>query len=319
MYLLYGTETALMDRFVRRLAQTCAARVTRYDFEEDGIEQALLDLDTFSLFQETSIILVRNCSAFLSQGKSSAQADLLHQYLSNPAPSRTLVLSVVADKLDERKRITKEAKRHMVVQCQTPKSSVAQTYLSREMAAMGISIASDAIDALWRKCGTLTQCFSELDKLAVYALGRQISVHDVNELVPQTVEETVFDWVDHVAQGHVAPAIGSLQALARQGYDPLALIAMLVRQIRMMCLVKELSSRRMNADDMAKTAKVHPFAMKVAIRQAARFSERGLEQLLVLAADCEFDIKRGMRDPVHALELIILTASKAARDREYAG
>ncbi|WP_067621585.1 DNA polymerase III subunit delta [Alicyclobacillus acidiphilus] len=320
VYVLYGTETGLMDMFVNRLVeQSPAQRVSRYDYEEDGVEQALLDLDTFSLFAEPTIVLIRNCTAFLSQGKTSGQGDELLAYLSNPAPGRTLVLTAAADKLDERKKITKEAKRHMLIQCQTPKGNIARNYLAREAKRQQIAIDDAAVETLWRKCQTITQCLSELKKLSVYALARTISAADVEKLVPQTIEETVFDWVDHVVQGHVAAAINSLQSLARQGYDALALIAMLVRQIRMMCLAKELSARRVSPEEMAKIGKVHPFAMKVAIRQSGAFSERGLERLLLLAADCEYDIKRGRRDGIHALELLILTASKEAARKEYAG
>lgn len=314
VYLLYGREYLLVDRFVKRLIEcTDAGVVARYDFEEDGLENPLLELDTVSLFEQQPVVQIRNCTFFLSQGKSGTQADLLEKYIQSPAPGRVLVMTVDGDKLDERKRLTKAVKRHLVVDCQTPKQPLAMRYLTQVAHDTHMDLDVGALDELWRRTGSISQAMNELSKLAVYASGRLVTREDVSALVENTMEDTVFDWVDHVAQGRISMATQSLQAMRYQGYDPLALIAMLVRQIRMMWFAKSLSTKGMTPDDIAKVAKVHPFAMRVAMKQSGSFGLTSLESLLALAADCEYDIKRGRRDGLQALELLMLTAAHEAK------
>lgn len=286
--------------------------MTRYDFEEDGVENPLLDLDTVSLFSQQPVVHLRNCTLFLSRGKAGASTEMLETYMQNPAPGRVLVMTVDGDKLDERKRVTKAAKQHLVVNCQTPKAPVATGYLARVAEEGQLQIDDEALTELWRRTHSISRAMSEIDKLGIYASGRAIERQDVTMLVADSVEDTVFDWVDHVANGKISIAMDGLKAMAHQGYDPLALIAMLARQIRMMWFAKALSAKGMVLDDIAKLAKAHPFAMRVAARQAGSFTVSALESLLVRAADCEYDIKRGRRDGLQALELLMLTAAKEA-------
>ncbi|GMA59994.1 DNA polymerase III subunit delta [Alicyclobacillus fastidiosus] len=310
VYILYGEELFFMDQFTRKLTemsdgQSCA----RFDFEEDGVEEALLELESVSLFLAQPVVVIRNCTAFLSQGKAGTQADLLESYLQNPVSQRTLVITVNGDKLDQRKKVTKAAKRHIVVDCQTPKPPVAIRILKQECKRMGMQMADDALEELWRRTGTVTRAGNELEKLSIYALGRSVTTQDVQLLVAETLEETVFDWVDHVTQGRIAEASFKLADMARQGYDPLALMAMLARQFRMMWFAKALSKRGMRIEDIAKEAKAHPFAMKVADRQARNFALSDLESLIRNAADFELDIKRGRRDAQQAIELLMLSCA----------
>ncbi|SDW53204.1 DNA polymerase III, delta subunit [Alicyclobacillus hesperidum] len=316
VYVLYGSEIGLVDLFCDRVKHIGGfTSIARFDFEEDGFEQARLELDTLSFFSEKALVHVRNCVALTSQGKSGSDAEALEAYFENPAPGRVLVLSTVADKLDERKRITKAAKRHVVVQCTTPKEPEALRRLKRFANERGMNITEEAIHELWRRVGSMTHCMNEMEKLSVYALDRRIERADVEQLVARSVEDSVFDWIDCVAQGQIAAALTSLQGLARQGYDPLALMALLARQIRMMGLAKTHGDGRETLDQLAKRASVHPFAMRVAAKQAQRFALRDLEMLTRRIADSEYDVKRGRRDPQQALETILMQAALAASTR----
>ncbi|GMA56168.1 DNA polymerase III delta subunit [Alicyclobacillus sacchari] len=316
VYVLYGSEIGLVDLFCDRAARSGGfTSVARFDYEEDGFEQARLELDTLSFFSDQALVHVRNCTALTSQGKSGSDLEALEAYLENPAPGRVLVLSTAADKLDERKRITKTAKRHVVVQCATPKEADALRHLKSFAKERGIEATDEAIHELWRRVGAMTHALNELEKLSVYALGRRIERTDVEQLVVRSVEDSVFDWIDRVAQGQIAAALTNLQGLARQGYDPLALMALLARQIRMMGLAKSSADGRVSLDQLAKRAGVHPFAMRVAAKQAQRFTLRDLEMLARRIADSEYDVKRGRRDPQQALECILMEASLAAITR----
>lgn len=287
-----------------------AETAVRYDFEEDGVEQALLELQSVSFFLQQPLVVINNCTVFLSQGKNSAQGEALESYLQNPVSNRVLVLTVQADKLDERKKITKAAKRHLVVSCQTPKEAAALKMLQAYATEQAIQIQGNALAELWRRTGTVTLARNELHKVGLYAGGKAVTEADVRMLVTQTLEETVFDWVDHVIKGQLVTATEHLVDIERQGYDPLALLAMLARQLRLMWYAKALQQKGMRLDDIAKEVKAHPFALRVADRQSKKIPLAALERTITQAADIELDVKRGRRDPQHAIELFMLQCAK---------
>ena len=85
-----------------------------YDMEEVNITDAIIDLDTYSLFNERKVVLCKN-AIFLSSGKSEIEhrCELLEKYLNNPNPNNILILAV--SKLDSKKNIVKLVKEKCVV------------------------------------------------------------------------------------------------------------------------------------------------------------------------------------------------------------
>lgn len=318
VYLLYGREHLFMERFVDKLARVAETDVLRYDYEDDNVEEAVLELQTVSLFFQQPIVVLKNCTVFLSQGKASGQLELLEAYLKKPITDRILVMTVNGEKLDERKKLTKAAKKYIAIDCNTPKGPAALRVLSAEVASAGIKISQDALTELWNRTGSVSLAAGELEKLSVYAGEGEVTRHDVQVLVTKTLEESVFDWIDHVANGRIHLATSQLVDLQRQGYDSLALIAMLCRQFRTMWFAKALRSRKMSQDEIAKTAKVHPYALRIAEKQAAAFTIVGLETLLMKAAELEYDIKRGRQDAANAVVLLMLLTSQITTGRQRA-
>ena len=80
-----------------------------YDMEETNISDAIIDLDTYSLFNERKVILCKN-AIFLASGKSEIDhnIELLEKYLNNPNPDNILILAV--SKSDGKKNIVKLVK-----------------------------------------------------------------------------------------------------------------------------------------------------------------------------------------------------------------
>ncbi|SIS67081.1 DNA polymerase III subunit delta [Alicyclobacillus vulcanalis] len=310
VYLLHGSEMGLFDWFCDALLQTSHfSSLLRFDYEEDGFEPAEIELCSFSLFGDRPLVYVRNATVFTADGRSGAEADRLAAYLEQPMAMRTLVLSVASDKLDERRRVTKLAKRHAVISCSTPsRDRDALRMLERLAKAKEVLMEHDALTELWRRTQSLTLAVNEFGKLQAYAGGRPIARQDVEELVPMQVDDSVFTWIDWAVQGQVMSVFNALDGLARQGYDAFALIALLARQVRLMALAK--GAR--NIEQRAKEFGVHPYALRMAARQAGAFRQKDLARLVRVLADAEFDVKRGRLAPDIALHLALMELTRAA-------
>ena len=85
-----------------------------YDMEETNVSLAINDLDTYSLFGESKIILCKNAN-FLTTTKPLINHDLslLEKYLENP--NRNNILILASSKVDGKKNIVKLVKKNCQV------------------------------------------------------------------------------------------------------------------------------------------------------------------------------------------------------------
>ncbi len=124
IYLLYGTEAFLINETKQLLLNQILKEedrdfnFTAYDLEETPIEVAIEDAETFPFLGEKKVIFLHNPS-FLTSEKTKDKVDhnlsRFEAYLKEPAPYTVMVVSAPYEKLDERKKITKELKRNAVI------------------------------------------------------------------------------------------------------------------------------------------------------------------------------------------------------------
>lgn len=120
VYVLYGTESFLINETKHLLMkyalneEEMEFNFATYDLEETPIEVALEDAETFPFMGERRLILMNN-PYFLTAEKSKAKTEhnlkKLESYLQEPAPYSIIVFAGSYEKLDERKKLTKELKR----------------------------------------------------------------------------------------------------------------------------------------------------------------------------------------------------------------
>ncbi|WP_067931008.1 DNA polymerase III subunit delta [Alicyclobacillus kakegawensis] len=312
VYALVGTEPFLVRRFVRLLAERMGESgalpfVERHRFDEEGCAGAIAACQTPSLFSEASIVVLEQVYALTSvRGNGKVDLTPLEAYLDHPVPDRVLVLTVEADKLDERKRASKLLKKHRIVDCHPPKDADAQRLLRELADELGLSIEVSALKELWRRCRMLTLCRQELDKLSAYAAGGRIDAAMVAELVAEPVEDNVFHWVEGVLQGKAQASVRIMNEMRMRGTDALSLLALIAHRLRLIGFVRIFQQQGMPETTMAARLHAHPFAVKQAARMAATVSLAQIEQLLLIVADAEHDIKSGRADADLALEWVVM-------------
>ncbi|GMA52130.1 DNA polymerase III subunit delta [Alicyclobacillus contaminans] len=315
VHVLVGTDDVLMrwytDALLTRLsaANGMPVDVSKYRFEEQGCSAAVQACQTVSLFSAAGVVILDHCTAFLASQRGKVDVSDLEQYLQDPVPGKTLVITVRGDKVDERKKLSKLARKHIVVDCNPPKDASALKRLQSYCASNGIGIAKGALAEVWRRTQSLTQAVPELHKLAAYTDGAEIRMEDVGALVTPPVEDNVFGWIDSVVKGDAARAFGVLADVQRAGYDSFALYALIARQLRLMWYAKVLQGRGYSQQQIAAKAGAHPYAVKVATEQAKGVSTGRLERLLTILADAEFAVKSGRRTPEHTLDMVVMACT----------
>lgn len=155
--------------------------------------------------------------------------------------------------------------------------------------------------------GDLRRLDQEIIKLITYVnAARTVTEKDVALLVADVSVSSVFDLVDALGKREGKRAAHELHHLLDQGENPLGLLAMIVRQFRLLILVKELQTRNLPSDAIAKEISVHPFVAKKIGEQARAFRDTAqLEVIYRRLLDIDVEIKTGITPDVLALDLLV--------------
>ncbi len=150
----------------------------------------------------------------------------------------------------------------------------------------------------------------EIEKLLLYADGRQVTQADVRALASRARAPDVFALVDCVGRREVDQALRELHHLLQEREPASRLLFMLARQIRIMIQVSELRANRLSEAEIAKRLKLHPYVTKKSIAQAQNFSMEQLEEAHALLVETEWQIKTGEIEDILALDTLVVTLTR---------
>ncbi|MBI2300836.1 MAG: DNA polymerase III subunit delta [Armatimonadetes bacterium] len=164
--------------------------------------------------------------------------DLLHDRIAAGLLDDVTLIFEVDGAVDRRLKLAKLVmETGVVLECPalSGEDEVAR-FLSARLRRAGKSMARAAVAALVERSGTDAQALChETDKLMAYVGEREeITVEDVREMVAPTVELSVFELVDAVAERRPRDALDRLEGMLGQQAEPFLILAMLIRQFRLL-------------------------------------------------------------------------------------
>lgn len=314
LYLFYGTETFQMDRacdFFKEHLQKENWELVVEDLEETPIQQIIMEADSGSLFSEQKLIIGRNAYFLTGQRTKSSvthETDSLLKYISNPNPAHMLILMVPTEKLDKRKKLVKELEKKAYVYRFDPlKGSMLANWVKQRIAFYGAKIGKQALIRFIELVGTdLRMLDAEAKKLALYAKEQEIDLEIIEELVPRTLEQDVFQLIDQISKRNREKAFQIWDDLMYQKEEPIKILALITRQIRILLQVKLYSQKGKSEKEIAKLLKLHPYPVKLAYQQGLRYQEKQLINSLKEALQTESDIKEGRLERRLGVERLLL-------------
>jgi DNA polymerase-3 subunit delta len=150
------------------------------------------------------------------------------------------------------------------------------------------------------------QAGMEISKLLAYVnWARPVTSQDVETVCIVTSQQSVFDFVDALANGNGKSAQHLLHRLL-ENEDPFSLWGMVVRQFRLLIQAREILDRRGNKDDVARALAVHPFVAEKTTQQAARFSIEALESIYHRLLNIDEGVKTGQVTLDLALDTLVV-------------
>ncbi|SFF68629.1 DNA polymerase III, delta subunit [Planifilum fulgidum] len=314
VYLLYGRETFLMEEICDAIQERVleggdpSFNKVVVDLDEVAVQQLVREAESPPFFGGRRIVIGRN-ARFLSTAKAKQKVDHrleeLLRYADEPLSTTVLVLLVPEEKLDNRKKAVKKLERTVrTVRCDPLEGRELEKWVFDRFRRHGANPQPEAVRRLIRQVGSdLRLLHNECAKLALYAGdGGTVSAEDVDRLVPRTLEEDIFKLVDRAASRKVEEAFSILYDLLNQREEPIRILALMIRQFRILLQVKLLAAQGKSDREIASLLGLHPYPVKLARRQGKAYSERQLRRLLLSAIETDQAIKSGKIDKTFALE-----------------
>jgi len=256
--------------------------------------------------------------------KKVSAASLAREFVTSLAalatanPESTTLAVIVDEELPKTHELVIAAQQHgKVLYFAPPTGATLEKWINQRVKSEGVAITSDAARLLATLAvGNLRILASEINKLATYVGQRQtISVDAIRLLVPDNREARIFDLTDQLAASNRAAALNIMHELLQDGQQPLAILPMITRQIRILLQVKDLAERGLRSGEIAASAGVAPFLVEKTIGQARRFSFAQLESAHRGCLRVDTALKRSRMTPELALDLLIIEFGQTTINR----
>lgn len=292
-----------------------------FDMKEASYAEVELDLVSLPFFADEKIVILDHLLDLTTAKKRNLTDEDLKQfenYLENPSESTRLVI-FAEGKLDSKRRLVKLLKRDaQIIEATTPKEQDLKRYFASQAQELGLQFVGDSLDQLLLKSG---YDFGELQKnlalLQAYKEDGQITLQDIEEVVPKSLQDNIFDLTQMILKRQIDQARNLVKDLRLQGEDEIKLIAILLGQFRMFSQVKIFSEEGQSESQIVASLsdlsgrKVNPYQVKFALRDSRSLSLSFLKQAMTTFIETDYAIKSGTYEKDYLFDLALLKVANS--------
>jgi len=327
--LIHGEEEFLRAEAVRELKtaltppEMADLNTTRLDGQRIALRDLQQACDTVPFLASRRLVIVDSLLSRLAGGSERKRGPAQEGYLRglvaylDRVPESTDLAFVEEKSLGrghpvlQRLQALEREDRARIVLCAPKRGNDLIVWVEARAQAKGGQITRDTTHELIRIVGDdLRLLDQELEKLIAYTAGeRAIRPDDVRLLVPEARQANIFHMVDALGQGNGRRAMALLHRLLDEGAAPLYVLAMIVRQYRLLLQVKDLVAQGFRPQAIARELKLPHFVVDKMLRQARRYSLPQLETIYERLLETDLAIKTGEMEPVLALDVLVAELS----------
>lgn len=296
IYLLIGEESIIKKQIKDIIVKNNIDfnSVINYDLENDNIKNVIEDLNTYNLFGDKKIVIVKNINKL--------DDEMIIEYLNNP--SSNILVFISYDELDKRKKINKEILR--VSEVINTKDVDLSSFIKDEL--KDYTYDNDVVKLLKNRCcNNYFKISNELEKLKMLKIEEHnITKDDVLLYVKKSFDTNIFDLTNYINRKDIKKSLEVLKDLLNNSEDELRLLGLLANNFRTLYMIKNMMFKY-NDDYIIDTLKMHPYRFKMLKEQAVNFSIEDLQKLIKKLGTIDINVKSGFIDKNGILEEFILT------------
>ena len=322
-YLFEGNEEYIKQSALKQLcAKLLPAGLEEMNLTElsdPDPDTLIAAAETLPFMAEKRVVVVRECSLVTAGRKSEDEhkAEAITDYLGHVSPSTCLVF-YVKGKADGRKKLyTLLKKKNAIVDFSPMNDAECADWARKAMRRMGKHMdgetAAKLVFTVGRDAALLRQ---EMDKLASYLDARDtVTAGDIDAICTRSAECTVFQMVDAQVAGNLDQTFALLRDMIRAGEQRMMILAMLLRQYRILYHMRCLLDERTPPNAQAQLLGIPPFSVSRTQQQARRFSREQLREAYDYLMDLEYRIKQGRIPQDNCAENALLALENILRGK----
>lgn len=314
LYLVYGKNRVRIDETVNKLTKDYLETVDDFnrivfDYIETSVEHIIEECITLPFLSDRKVVIVKDAFLFTAEKKRTSinhNVDKMIQYIEDKEDDTLLIFVTSAEKLDNRKKITKLIKKQgKIIECEEMNERELVQYINDAVKSEGLTIRNDAVNELLNRTGVnYTIVKNELEKLMLF-VDDIITVEDVNIIVSKSLEANVFSLTDFILKDQKQEAVNVFRDLILQKEEPIKLLGLISSQFRLYYQTKILMNEGMRQDEISSRLKVHPYRVKLAMSQVNQYPLETLLQKMVLIRDMDYELKSTYLDSEALFEVFI--------------
>jgi len=316
IYLIYSEEKYLLEEFRKKFEDKFIGDKIRdfnLNYLDDDNSDFILKLKnnsrTLPTFSDKRFIIA-NCKNYFTQ-KNSVDSELIN--LFSNFPDTTILLLLVEGEIDKRIKVNKMIKKNgVIVELNPPKYKNLDNWIRKKFNDQEKRIDKKSINLLEEMFSNNLQLLeNEIEKINSCFLDKKsIKVNDIKKIISRdkTMKENIiFSLTDALSERNKEEAITLFNEMINNGENPLMILSMIKRQLRLLIQVKELKSKGYKHKKIANILNEHPYPIKKCYYQVDNFRDNELDILLERFLEANIDILSGkFKEKKVALEIAML-------------
>ena len=333
-YLFEGTEEYIKQQALKnlyaRLLPPGLEELNRGELNNPDADGLMAAAETLPFMAEKRLVVVRDCALLPSsrkkdegegdedKDKTKDKAQDMADYLDRLPPTACVVF-YVKGKADARKKLyTYLKKKNAIVDFSPMNDAECADWCMRTLRRMGKQLSGENAGRLVFTVGKDAALLKqEMEKLCAYLGERDtITAEDIDAICTRSTECTVFQMVDAQVAGNTDRAFVLLKDMVRAGEQRLGILAMLLRQYRILYHMRCLMDERSPQQGQAALLGIPPFSVGRTQQQARRFEKARLKQAYDYLMDYEYQIKQGRMPQENCAENALLALEGILRGKQ---
>ena len=312
LYLLWGEEDYLREQFLSEIIVLCLDDGTdefnhrRFNSENFSLAAFREALDAMPFFGSKILIAVQDFD--INKAKDDVFSEL--QTLLSDIPDYCTVVFSLSRGYEPDGRLSAFKlfkKLGTVVEFTSQSQSALLNWVSRRFTAAGKRIGRAEAEHLIFNCGSLmNNLILEIDKVASYADGENITKQDIDTVTTPTPEANVFNMTDCIASRDFDRAFSILSELLGMREEPIMILAIIGQQMRRLLAARiALDSGKGTQYVIEVCEQRYDFIAKKLISGARLFEMYSIVHAVELCADTDYAMKTGGGDSCELLKELL--------------
>ena len=310
-YLFYGTEQYLKKYYTNFLKNTVldtsdqTMNLDIFEGKKYSVSIILDSTETLPFLSQKRVVIIKESGLFQAGRKEDSEK--MAEYIQNIPDTSCIIF--VENEIDKRTKLYKSILKHgYVVEMNTPSEKELILWITKKCKENQLQIENHTAVYLLRTVGgEMIQLEEEIKKLSHFLTEKtMITTKDIDAICTKSLETKIFDLVDAVENGRCKEALTIYHNLILIKESPLMVLAMVIRQFRIILQCKILLEQGENQNQIGQKIGIRDFVVRQCLKQAKYFKKEDLQKALESCLKTDINIKTGKENPELAVELLLL-------------